>query len=338
MGLPSRPLRAMALVLGSWVAARITFVAATTLVPEIDMADAVASSPVSPASRVSSGTVAIIAAPQPVQPPPPVGAKPLPPAIPLQSASDAAADDRPHRLLTTEGQADERTPTASPDRQELQPTGTPLPPLPGIARSDHRLSASLWVLARPGRGAALATGGQLGASQAGIRLNYELWGPVFATARASAPFDGPGRQASVGFGIRRKGAGLLVERWVAADRGGRDDFAVTAYGGVDAIRLPGKARLDAYAQAGIVGRDAFADGAVRVERPAADVGNVKIAVGIGAWAGVQPGVARVDIGPQLVARLPAAGRTVRLSAEWRQRIAGRADPPSGPALTLGLDF
>lgn len=196
----------------------------------------------------------------------------------------------------------------------------------------------MWLLVRPGRGGSLATGGQLGASQGGLRVNYAVAGPVFVTGRASAPFEGSGRQASVGLGIKGKRVGLLVERWVALDRGGRDDFAVTAYGGVDAIAMPAGARLDAYAQAGLVGRDAFADGAVRVERDAATLGAVKVAVGVGAWAGVQPGVSRLDVGPQIVARVPIARRTLRLSTEWRQRVAGQAAPASGPALTLGMDF
>jgi hypothetical protein len=29
---------------------------------------------------------------------------------------------------------------------------------------------------------------------------------------------------------------------------------------------------------------------------------------------------------------------VRLSIDWRQRIAGRARPGSGPALSIGSDF
>lgn len=207
-----------------------------------------------------------------------------------------------------------------------------------IKPSSSRLSGNAWLLARPGRGGSLATGGQLGASQGGVRVNYAVAGPVFVTARASAPFDGLGRQASVGIGIKGKRVGLIVERWVALDRGGRDDFALTAYGGIDGIELPTGARLDAYAQAGIVGRDGFADGAVRIERDAASVGGIKVAVGAGAWAGIQPGVSRIDIGPQIVARVPIARRTLRLSTEWRQRVAGQAAPASGPALTLGLDF
>jgi hypothetical protein len=29
---------------------------------------------------------------------------------------------------------------------------------------------------------------------------------------------------------------------------------------------------------------------------------------------------------------------LRLGAEWRQRVAGKAKPGSGPALSLGADF
>ena len=87
----------------------------------------------------------------------------------------------------------------------------------------------------------------------------------------------------------------------------------------------------------MVGRDGFADSALRVERRV-QTGAGRLAVGLGSWDGVQPGLARLDIGPQIVARTQMGGQALRVSAEWRQRIAGNTQPGSGPVITLRTDF
>jgi hypothetical protein len=53
------------------------------------------------------------------------------------------------------------------------------------------------------------------------------------------------------------------------------------------------------------------------------------------WGGAQPGVYRVDAGPRLSMKIR---NNIRVHADWRQRLAGKADPGSGPALTLAADF
>lgn len=133
---------------------------------------------------------------------------------------------------------------------------------------------------------------------------------------------------------------LTLERRAGLDRGGRDAFAAGMFGGFEQALSP-RIRLDAYAQAGVVGlerRDAYVDGAVRLEREVHRMGSVWIGTGAGLWGGAQPGAARLDLGPQLVAHLPVARGGVRLGAEWRQRVAGDARPGSGPVLSLGADF
>ncbi len=98
--------------------------------------------------------------------------------------------------------------------------------------------------------------------------------------------------------------------------------------------LPYHFSLDAYAQAGVVGinsRDLFADGAFTLMRPIYG----PVSAGFGTWAGAQPGLYRVDAGPRLSVRVR---RNMRVDLDWRQRIAGNADPGSGPALTLAADF
>lgn len=114
-------------------------------------------------------------------------------------------------------------------------------------------------------------------------------------------------------------------------------FALLGHGGVSDRSLLGALRLDVYGQAGIVGaraRDRFADGAVRIGLPV----DRRLRVGGGIWGAAQPGAARLDVGPHVSLRLPAERAQIWIAADWRVRIAGDAEPGSGPALTLATDF
>lgn len=224
-------------------------------------------------------------------------------------------------------------------RQSLPQTHRPEPaPLMRPTGLD-RWSASAWLLVRGNPRSSLASAGTLGGSQGGFRIGYRLGRPLALSARVSSPL-GNRRGAEAAFGLdwrpsARLPLNLLVERRQAIRQEGRNAFALTLYGGIYR-RLAGNFRLDAYAQAGIVGaqsRDLFADGGVRLGVPIRGV-----EVGASVAGGVQPGVARLDLGPQVTLRVPVAGERLRLTAEWRIRIAGEARPGSGPALTLASDF
>jgi hypothetical protein len=208
-----------------------------------------------------------------------------------------------------------------------------------------RWSGSAWLFLREAAGAPdLAPGGTLGGSQAGARLAYRINGdmrrPLAISGRIYAPLERPqGAEASLGIDWKPL-AGLplhiLAERRERIGREGRSDFGLTLYGGGERRVLNDRIRLEAYAQAGVVGigeRDLFADGAVRAGVP---IGPVE--VGAGAWGGAQPGAARLDVGPQASFRLPIGRTGIRASAEWRFRVAGDAEPGSGPTLTIGTDF
>ena len=67
-------------------------------------------------------------------------------------------------------------------------------------------------------------------------------------------------------------------------------------------------------------------------------GGIALDLGIGAWGAAQRGAARLDIGPSAAITLPLGTRALRVSFDWRQRIAGDARPVSGPALSIGPDF
>ena len=136
----------------------------------------------------------------------------------------------------------------------------------------QRLSISAWALARSNVSPGLATAGQLGGSQVGIRARYRLGDRVHLAARISAPTaNNRGKEAALALDVSpfvSLPLTLMVERRVALDSGGRNAFGVGMFGGLDREVLP-RIRLDGYGQVGIVGirsRDLYADGAVRVER------------------------------------------------------------------------
>jgi len=226
-------------------------------------------------------------------------------------------------------------------RSSVVPIYPPRSPPP--AKPD-RLSISGWAIVRGEAGPGLASAGQLGGSQAGVRARYDLGSGLAAAVRISGPLrSSRGKEAALTLDwrpIRRVPLTFTIERRAGLDRGGRDAFAAGAFGGFDAP-IPFGGRVDGYAQAGVVGlkrRDAYVDGAIRVERTLIRSGRFRVAAGAGAWGGAQPGVARVDIGPQIVAHVPVGHGGVRIGAEWRARVAGHARPGSGPALSIGADF
>jgi hypothetical protein len=215
------------------------------------------------------------------------------------------------------------------------------------SKAASRWSASAWTFVRRGEATQLAPGGTLGGSQAGARLTYRLGsvadGPLALSARIYSPLKNA-RGAEAALGVEWQPVPvlpvrLLAERRQAIGKEGRSAFALMAYGGVSDRGVVGPVRMDLYAQAGVVGagsRDFFVDGSLSIGVPVD--GGERLKVGVGAWAAAQPGVSRVDAGPQLSVKLPVEGRNIRLSVDWRLRVAGDAAPGSGPALTLSTDF
>jgi len=219
-----------------------------------------------------------------------------------------------------------------------------------IQRPLAKWSLGGWLYLRDGSAGApegIATGGQLGGSQAGLRLAYGFGetGRLRAYGRATMAVREP-EQRELAFGaafapLAHLPFDIAVERRVAIGSEGRSALAAMVTGGVSEVALPGGFRLDAYAQAGVVGarrRDGFADGAVVIDRPLGDEKKLPLRLGALAAGAIQPGAARVDIGPRLTVRLPDVGKGSRIALDWRQRVAGDARPESGLAVTLATDF
>lgn len=207
-----------------------------------------------------------------------------------------------------------------------------------------------WLHLRQGSGSApdgIAAGGQLGGSQSGMRLAYGFGesGRLRAYGRATIAVE-RAAQRELAFGLAyaplaRLPVDIAVERRVAVGREGRDAFAAMVAGGVSEVPMPAGFRLDAYAQAGVVGArriDLFADGAVVIDRRLGADERSPLRLGALAAGAAQPGAARVDVGPRLTLRLPEVGEGGRIALDWRHRVAGDARPDSGLALTLAADF
>jgi hypothetical protein len=259
-------------------------------------------------------------------------------SAPRLRAARYGRDERPpQELALAHPDQGRNPPPSSPARTPLSISPEPRSP-PTSKR--NRFSLSAWLLARGEVAPGLAAAGQLGGSQAGVRVRYAMSDHVHLAARLSGPLQSRlGKEAALALDVRPVASvpiTLMVERRIGLDRGGRDAFGIGAFGGFDRELAP-RLRLDGYAQAGVVGlkrRDPYVDGALRAERELLRGPGLRVGFGAGAWGGAQPGAARLDVGPQLVARLSG----VRLGAEWRQRVAGNAKPGSGPVLSLGADF
>ncbi|MGN6591160.1 MAG: hypothetical protein ACTHKE_12805 [Sphingomicrobium sp.] len=225
-----------------------------------------------------------------------------------------------------------------------EPAPLPPPPEPPIQPRIDRLQLTTWAMLRNQQtgvagSRSLAPAGQLGASQAGMRLFYNFNRQLALTARTSTPVGQRGGEVAAGVRAQPLAS---IPIWLTAERrqrigrfgGGRNAFALFLEGGLYQRPLPGHFDLDAYFQGGVVGvksRDLFVDGGMTVTRHIFS----KYSAGFGIWGGAQPGLSRLDAGPRVTIKVR---KNVKVHLDWRQKLAGNAKPDSGPALTLAGDF
>ncbi len=352
----SAPLRFLALVVIGWGALRLTTAERLPLADSFG-APAEAAAAVPPVAMTEFPPLPPFDAPPPT--PQPAYAHMLPTAVmtprlvyysvpvrmpaPAYYAAPPSAPAQPlldFHLPTSSGEQwslASFTAASLPPRQSAPAAAVPAPP--SAPRKLDRWQLSSWALLREQRGAAtLASGGMLGGSQAGARLTYAVTPQIGASLRTTSPVGGRGVEVALG---ARYQPLRSVPVWVTAERrqafgrdGGRSAFALFAEGGLYETGLPWKLLLEGYAQGGVVGinsRDLFADGALTLTRPVYK----NYAAGFGVWAGAQPGLYRVDAGPRVSMRVKS---NIRMHLDWRQRLAGDAQPGSGPAVTLAADF
>ena len=190
-----------------------------------------------------------------------------------------------------------------------------------------------------------------GSSQAGAVLRYRLamQSALQPTAylRATSTLSGsPETAVALGLSARplsRVPVVAAIEARLTDQSGARRvQPALTAVTTLPPLALPAALRAEIYAQGGYVGgryATPFADGQVRVDRAVLDVGRAQARVGAGAWGGIQKGASRLDAGPGATVSMPLSPKVFgRLAVDWRFRVAGNAEPDSGPALTVAAGF
>ena len=189
-----------------------------------------------------------------------------------------------------------------------------------------------------------------GRSQAGAVLRYRLdsashYAPEMHL-RATRALQGPG-ETDVALGASARPIASLPVRLAAEARvsetfNGTElrgaAFAVTELAPVD---LPAGLSAEAYLQGGYVSGDfatPFIDGQARIVRELARTDTFRLTAGGGAWGGAQDNARRLDVGPSAGISFRLGEAQGRVAADYRFRVAGNAEPASGPALTLTAGF
>lgn len=348
------PAFALAGILACWVLARATLLelplvpgaaarlpatlrlAQTSSVPA-PMAPRPAQGPAAAALRASAPPAQLLYRPLPAPASVRVGPAPAFEPSPVDTAAGA-------QLLWLAGVA--QTPLPRTVTARL-PTPVQFAALPSAARG--RWSGDAWLMLRGGSGGLAANGGPApayGASQVGAVVRYRLAPDrihsLAVYIRGAAALAAPGQQeAAIGLAARPAASVPLsaqAELRVTRDAAGthlRPALALVSE--LPPLELPAKLRAEAYVQAGYVGGDfasAFVDGQVRVERPIARIGRADVMAGGAVWGGAQRDAARLDAGPTA----SISDGQLRAAADWRFRLAGDAQPGSGPAITLSAGF
>ncbi|MEH6660714.1 MAG: hypothetical protein V7679_03610 [Parasphingorhabdus sp.] len=236
-------------------------------------------------------------------------------------------------------------------------TGPPYPPPPALDKG-NRVAAYFWIFARQNSRANQAvrndggqsiSNGQYGGSQAGAILSYQILDrpvpEISVYGRLSAALDRwSQREAALGTRIqpvRHLPLALHAEQRFDISDGGVSGTAIYATGGTGPDQVVENFKLETYAQGGyVLGPDEtyFFDGSATLQRPIAELGQAKLSVGPGAWAGGQRKVHRIDIGPRVGLSVPLGPIAARIALDWRLRVAGDARPGNGAAITVSSGF
>jgi len=248
--------------------------------------------------------------------------------------------------------------TGTPTRSTTAQLGEPATLLGGrlgrLIGDRSRWSMDAWALVRKDPIKVQPAGilpATYGSSQAGAVLRYRLamQSALQPTAylRATSTLSGsPETAVALGLSARplsRVPVVAAIEARLTDQSGARRvQPALTAVTTLPPLALPAALRAEIYAQGGYVGgryATPFADGQVRVDRAVLDVGRAQARVGAGAWGGIQKDASRLDAGPGATVSMPLSPKVFgRLAVDWRFRVAGNAEPDSGPALTVAAGF
>ncbi len=339
-----RPLRFLGLLVGGWIVLRLGATAAPLLWapdrPGDSLPSARQASPMPSQQPVSMASAQV--APMLVARSAPVarhlnGTAPAKNAAPRLAAafSEEPAIEAPPPRSVTGLAASQGFDTIGTTPRAADAVLTPGEP---AAPYFSRWSLTGWLLWRRDAGASLAQAPLLGGSQGGVRLDYRLWRAgtrsLALYGRVTRALDRPfAEEAALGIALRPVEGlpvALLAERRQRLGDGARSGFAFLAAGGIGPKPVAARFDLEGYAQAGIVGlpgSEGFADGRLSLDYRLMRGGTPPdLALGLVLSGGAQSRASRLDIGPELRVRLPVARGHMRLSVEWRERIAGDARP------------
>lgn len=213
-------------------------------------------------------------------------------------------------------------------------------------RLGRRWSGDAYALFRVGGNAGPVASPVLGGGQTGSSLAWTLdplaRRPLAMVGRVNAANDDPlSTQAAIGLRWKPiRGVSVSAERLLAIGMTARNDWTLRLAAGAQGRR--GVAEWSSYGEAGVLGNgDVYGGGQARALLPLAHIGRINLHAGPGMWASIQTGgivTDRVDVGPSFVARAPLGSMALELSADWRFRAAGNAEPGSGPAVTISTQF
>ena len=221
----------------------------------------------------------------------------------------------------------------------------------GSTSAAQRWSMDLWALWRDDTTTQLTSGRpSYGRSQIGAALRYRL-DPSSGHApeahlRATRALEGE-QETDVAAGLSARPFPSVPVRLAAearvteTDRGTELRGAAYAVSELPPVTLPGGFTGEAYVQGGYVTGEfatPFVDGQARITRELAGNDQFRLTAGAGAWAGAQDDANRLDVGPSAGVTFDLGSARGRVSADYRFRIAGDAEPSSGPALTLTAGF
>jgi len=190
---------------------------------------------------------------------------------------------------------------------------------------------------------------QYGGNQAGAILTYRFLGNrdrnVSAYVRTTSELSSNGQERLAAGLVSKplKNLPISLHSEVRYDLGTENSVSAALFvsGGTGPDRIGSVIDLESYAQAGLaLNGDSigFFDASAILSRPIWQKDETKLSLGLGVWAGGQEGAARLDVGPRIDLRLPVSRKSIRMSVDWRQRVAGNAVPDSGLAFTISGDF
>ncbi len=223
---------------------------------------------------------------------------------------------------------------------------------------EDRLAGYAWVFARQasqhtepelGRRGSVISNGQYGGSQAGVILSYPILAkpnPEIAVYGRLTTALAPLAQGEAAVGLRIHPVQSLpfsvhAEKRLDADSGGDRGTAFFMAGGTGPDHIVENILLETYAQAGYVlgeNESYFFDGSATLQHPVAESGRKRLYVGVGAWAGGERQIARLDVGPRADIEVPLGATSAHFSVDWRVRVAGNARPENGLAITVSTGF